>query len=51
VILSVVVTANILTDLRRRRWGYVSHPISSRCSPFSLRGQHRTRTVRHASTH
>jgi len=35
----------------RRRWGYVSHPISSRCSPFSLRGQHRTRTVRHASTH
>src|SRR5829696_1686574 len=29
VILSVVVTANILTDLRRRCWRYVSHPIST----------------------
>src|SRR5215213_8169275 len=42
VILSVVVTANILSDLSRRRRGYVSPPTSSRCSPFSLRGQHRT---------
>jgi hypothetical protein len=29
VILSVVVTANILTDLRRRCWSYESHPIST----------------------
>ncbi len=31
-ILSVVVTANSLPDLRRRRCAYVSRPISARCS-------------------
>jgi len=50
VILSVVVTANSLPDLRRRRWAYVAHPISARCLLFALRGRHRNRTVRQAST-
>ena len=36
VILSVVVTANSLPDRRRRRWAYVSHPVSARCSLFPL---------------
>ena len=35
-ILSVVVTANSLPDRRRRRWAYVSHPVSARCSLFPL---------------